>query len=74
MPYLKVEPDTYTLTKRQMFQFETCQFCGSTDYNFRIYRLHNISEASRGNLANVIGRRSCMDCGKTTALVKSKLD
>jgi len=74
MPYLKVQPDTYTIDRKQMFQFETCQFCGGTDYNFRFYKLHNISESSRGNLANVIGRRWCMDCGKTTALVKSKLD
>jgi hypothetical protein len=74
VPYLKVEPDTYNLSKRQMFQFDTCQFCGSTDFNLRFFQNHSgKAESSRGSLRDVLARRSCMDCGKTTALVKSKL-
>jgi len=75
VPYFKVQAGTYNLTKRQMFQFDTCQFCGSTDFNLRFYfNLSGNAESSRGSLRDVIARRSCMECSKTTALVKSNLD
>jgi ribosomal protein L37E len=75
MPYLKVQPGTYSLTKRQMFQFDTCQFCGSGDFNLRLYpNPHHRNESQRGNVKDIYARRSCKDCGKTTALVKSKPD
>jgi len=61
MPYLKILPDTYILTRQQMFKFDTCQFCGSHgEHNYK--RL--IGED------NNLWKRTCRDCSKTTALVK----
>jgi hypothetical protein len=75
MPYLKVEPDTYNLSYKQMFKFDTCQFCGCEDWNLRFYiNASGKAENQRGNLAHTIARRSCAECSKTTALVKSNID
>jgi len=75
VPYFKVQADTYNLLRKQMFEFGTCQFCGSTYFNLRFFQNHSGKpESSRGPYRDVIARRWCEDCGKTTALVKSKLD
>ena len=71
MPYLKIQPDTYRLSKKQMFDFATCQFCGSERANFQ--RLLGSAKAyasqrTYGKL-DVKWKRTCPDCKKTTALV-----
>ena len=74
MPYLRLDPDTYYLAKRQMFQFDTCQFCGCSDWDMRFYYSKVKTESQRGGLAHVLARRSCKQCSKTTALVKTNID
>ena len=65
MPYLKVKPDTYRLSKKQMFQFDTCQFCGSEEgHDFMRY------QSKIGPYAQVSWKRVCKSCRKTTAVVE----
>ena len=57
-----------------MFQFDTCQFCGCSDWDMRFYyNRYGKPETARGGLAHVLARRSCKECSKTTALVKTNI-
>ncbi len=70
MRYLKIKPDTYSLSRQQMFRFDTCQFCGNKgEHNYRrLLSEHNL------DLANNLWKRTCSKCNKTTAIVKRELD
>tara|TARA_S200002703_G_scaffold102811_2_gene89073 strand:+ start:3630 stop:3857 length:228 start_codon:yes stop_codon:yes gene_type:complete len=75
MPYLKVKPDTYSLSKEQMFSFGTCQFCGAQDWDMRFFlNVSKKAENQRGKMKNLLARRTCSECKSTTALVKLKVD
>jgi len=70
MRYLKIKPDTYSLSRKQMFGFDTCQFCGNVgEHNYR--RLISNSHPER---ANNLWKRTCKSCNKTTATIKREVD
>ena len=70
MRYLKIKHDTYSLSRQQMFRFDTCQFCGNKgEHNYRrLLSEHNL------DIANNLWKRTCRNCNKTTAIVKRKVD
>jgi len=75
MPYLKVKPDTYKLDKNQLFSFPKCQWCGSEDYTLTRYlgnTKYTGSLAHLDDIEYVDWKRSCSDCGKTTAIIPRK--
>lgn len=75
MEYLKVKDDTYMLKRKDMYRYDTCQWCGSTDWNMRFYHSQKIYQSHRDTqLQHLLAKRTCSECGKTTALVKSNID
>jgi len=67
MPYLMIKPDTYFLSKKEMYRYDTCQFCGSNEgHNYR--RI-----LDQRKKADTLWRRSCKSCGQTTAIIKKDL-
>ena len=76
MPYLKVKPDTYQLLQKQIYDFPTCQFCGCEDFRLQKYKqskANNFRLKQKGFGTGTLWKRTCEDCGQTTALVKNHL-
>lgn len=66
--YLKLEPETYTVERDQLFQIEQCQFCGEDHFEFRKY-LPSRSSSSAYN-EGLSWKATCMGCKKTVLVAK----
>ena len=61
--YLKIKPDTFSLSAKQFYHITTCQFCGNDDrFVFRKLLSKN---------KNIKWIQKCSDCHQTVAAVLS---
>lgn len=75
MPYLKINPGTFTVQRKQMFDYPTCQFCGAEHSKFQRLESGKKYQSERSaHLRGAVWKISCVKCRKTTAIVKDKID